>query len=118
MSQQLDANLSKVDQYLNRFKGQTLGHYIGSGWQVPAGETFENTSPVDNSVLNTVAAGSASDIASAADAAAAAFSDWKRTSGAIPRKLLHKMADLIEARRVDVAQRRDVDVFLHRGDAL
>lgn len=103
MSEQLTSNLAKAEQYLARFKDGTLGNFIAGKWQPCAGEAFDNLSPVDNTVMNAVCAGTADDIAQAAAAAEHAFADWRRTTGATRRKILHKVADLVEARMEEIA---------------
>ncbi len=43
MAQQLDSNLTKAEQYLAKYRNQTLGHYIAGEWSLGSeGETFEN----------------------------------------------------------------------------
>jgi len=104
MTRPLDINITKAEQYLARFKKEPLGHFIaGRRVQGVSGQTFDNASPIDGSVLNTVVAGTADDIAAAAKAAEDAFADWASVSGSTRRKLLHKVADLIEARAEEIA---------------
>ena len=104
MTRPLDANIAKADAYLARFKQQPLGHFIaGRRVQGDSARTFENISPIDASVLNTIVAGTPADIAAAANAAQAAFKDWAAMKGSDRRKLLHKVADLIEARAEEIA---------------
>jgi 5-carboxymethyl-2-hydroxymuconic-semialdehyde dehydrogenase len=102
MTDTLEARCSRADSYLARFKDAPLGHFIG-GKAVASGETFENLCPVDNSVINTVHAGTAEDVDSAARAAADSFADWRDVSGAVRRRIMHKVADLIEARAEELA---------------
>ena len=61
---------------VGRFKGSPLQHLIG-GVSAPSrsGETFENYSPVDSSLLGSVASGDAADIDAGARAADDAFAD-------------------------------------------
>lgn len=100
----LQENLAKAQSYLKRFQGGTLGHFVnGTRSAAHSNETFANHSPVDGSVLSQVAAGDEVDVHAAATAAAAAFPAWRDKSGEQRRAILHRVADLIEARREEVA---------------
>src|SRR5438128_2540196 len=68
-----------------------------------SGETFETKSPVDGSVLASVARGNAEDIDRAAKAASVAFKSWRDMPAATRRKLLHRVADAIEDNADDIA---------------
>lgn len=100
----LASNLAKAERYLARFAGKPLGHFIsgkpaaGSGKQI-----FANVSPVDGRTLNEVAAGDGNDVDAAAKAAQAAFPAWRAKTGEERRAILHQVADLIEARREEIA---------------
>ncbi|MCB1382139.1 MAG: 5-carboxymethyl-2-hydroxymuconate semialdehyde dehydrogenase [Notoacmeibacter sp.] len=100
----LDENIKKASTYLARFRANGVMNHIG-GQSVPAlsGRTFETVSPVDLSVLATVAKGDESDIDAAVAAAKAAFPAWSRTPGAERRKILIKVAEAIEARAEEIA---------------
>jgi 5-carboxymethyl-2-hydroxymuconic-semialdehyde dehydrogenase len=93
-----------------RFKDSSLQHLIGG---VSASslnsETFENYSPVDSSLLGSVASGNAADVDAAARAANDAFADWSGRSGKERKKILHRVADLIEKRADDIAAVECVD---------
>jgi len=103
MSDKLQANIEKASAYLQRFKAAPLGHFIGGEFVAGEGELFDNLCPVDNSVLNQVSAGTEAEIDDACNAAEQAFDDWRKVSGAVRRKLLHKVADLVEARAEEIA---------------
>ena len=105
-----DDNLAAAEQYLARFAGQTTDHLIG-GHLTPStsGATFDNVSPIDGMHLGTVAAGDAADIDMAAEAAREAFEAWSRTPGVERKRLLHTVADLIEARAHEIAVTECVD---------
>jgi 5-carboxymethyl-2-hydroxymuconic-semialdehyde dehydrogenase len=104
MSAALDANLAKAAPLLARFRDNILGHFIDGGPAAGAsGETFDDLSPVDGTRLCTVAAGGAQDVAAAAAAAQAAFPRWRKLTGEARRAILHKVADLIEARSEQIA---------------
>ncbi|MGI9479377.1 MAG: aldehyde dehydrogenase family protein, partial [Hyphomicrobiaceae bacterium] len=97
-------NLEKLGGYLDRFKGAGIQHRIG-GEPVAAAsqELFDSVSPVDGSVICTVARGNAEDIARATAAAKAAFADWRDMPGTERKKILHRVADLIVARADEIA---------------
>jgi 5-carboxymethyl-2-hydroxymuconic-semialdehyde dehydrogenase len=103
-------NLAKAERCLERFRERPLGHMIG-GEPAPAssGRTFENRSPIDDSLLNHVAAGDAEAIDAAARAAADAFKEWRAVPGARRREALHRIADLIEAKAEDIALLESID---------
>ena len=87
-----------------------LLHFVGGGWVPSAsGETFEFLTPTDNSVLGHAASGNAADIDRAAQAAHAAFPAWRALSGKKRRAVLHRVADLIEARADEIATAESVD---------
>ena len=98
------SNLADTEKYIKRFKDQTLEHLIaGKSAPSQSGKTFANESPIDNSPLGQVAAGDAADIDLACQAAATAFPEWAAMNGAKRRKLLHAIADGIEARAHEIA---------------
>ena len=104
MSQTLESNLAKVGTCLARFRGAALGHFIhGEAVVGQSGETFENRAPTDGSLINEVLAGAPEDIDRAAHAAAVAFAEWRVWPGGQRRRLLHRIADAIEARAEEIA---------------
>ncbi|MCD0423452.1 5-carboxymethyl-2-hydroxymuconate semialdehyde dehydrogenase [Rubrivivax sp. JA1024] len=104
------ANLDRAAPLLKQLKADGIGHLIG-GEIVAAssGEVFETASPIDNAVLAQVARGTAADIDRAAKAAKAAFPAWRDMAPAKRRKLLHRIADAIEARADDIAVLECID---------
>ena len=76
-----DDSLARARQYLARFRGKTLDHQIGGKSVTGSGGTFETRSPVDDTLLATVARGTAADIDQAAQSATRAFLQWRKTSG-------------------------------------
>ena len=73
----LSKNLSNVAPTLKRFGSNPLGHFInGELESAESRETFQNNTPIDDSTIGSVAAGSASDIDRACQAAEQAFSAW------------------------------------------
>ncbi|MEQ3549570.1 aldehyde dehydrogenase family protein [Pseudonocardia nematodicida] len=73
-------------------------HLIGDDW-VPAadGRTIDVLDPATGEVVGRVPRGSASDVDSAATAAAAAFPAWRDTSATERGRLLLRWAELVEA---------------------
>ncbi|MEZ5870439.1 MAG: aldehyde dehydrogenase [Nitratireductor sp.] len=63
-----------------------------------SGETMEVLSPIDGTVLTSMAAGSKADMDDAIASARAAFNDgrWSRRAPGERKRVLHKLADLIE----------------------
>jgi 5-carboxymethyl-2-hydroxymuconic-semialdehyde dehydrogenase len=110
MTAKLEHNQQQADAYLSRFRGRLLGHFInGKPHECSAGETFENISPADGRALNDVAVGGAVEVDAAAQAALSAFEKWRATTGAARRQILHRIADLIEARSEEIALVESVD---------
>ena len=104
MTDMLTEHLAKLAPYRERICAGILPHYIGGAPDPGAsGKTFENLTPVDNSKLCDVARGTAAEIGEAAEAAEAAFADWRTASGKVRKQILHRIADLIVARREEIA---------------
>jgi 5-carboxymethyl-2-hydroxymuconic-semialdehyde dehydrogenase len=104
MSPALEANIQKADSYLARWRAAPLGHFIaGRSESGSSREVFDNISPVDGSVLNQVLSGNERDVDAAATAAQRAFPAWRDKPGDERRAILHKVADLIESRREEIA---------------
>ena len=100
----LDDNITKANAYLARFRDQgVLNHIAGEAVPARDGATFETISPVDLEPLAKVARGGAADIDAAAKAAKAAFPAWAAMPGDVRKKLLHRIADAIEARAEEIA---------------
>src|SRR6202048_1377801 len=87
------ANRDRAAPLLKKLRADGIGHMI-DGKIVPSisGETFETNSPIDGSVLATVARGNAEDIDRAATAAALAFKSWRDMPATMRKKLLHRVA--------------------------
>lgn len=100
----LDQNVEKLGNYLARFKETGIMNQIG-GKARPAvsGETFETHSPVDESLICTVAKGQAADVDEAVAAAKDAFPAWRDVPLAERKKVLHAIADGIVARAEEIA---------------
>ena len=100
----LEDNIAKARDYMAGFRdGGVMNHIDGQSVPAASGATFETVSPVDLSVLASVARGGEADIDRAVAAAKAAFPAWSRTPGAERRKILIKVAEAIEARAEEIA---------------
>ena len=97
-------NLKTLERLLPALQENGVSHLI-NGKQVSSvtGESFENSSPVDGTSLGQVASGSAEEIDSAAQAAQAAFLEWRAVHHKNRRDLLHAIADEIEKRAEEIA---------------
>ena len=104
MTKNLSENLIEIEKYLDKYKNKTLSHFIG-GKEVMSlsGNTFENYSPVNNEKIGSIASGAEEDIELACDIAKNVSDEWRKTSGKIKQKLLHKIADGIEKRAREIA---------------
>ena len=78
------------------------GHLI-NGRMVEGSERIEVTSPIDGKLLTTIAAGTEKDVDDAVAAARAAFPKWSRSGPAFRRKVLLKLAVLIEKHALELA---------------
>ena len=82
MSNEFEANCQDAEKLLQRFRNDTLPHFINGQHDAGrSGKTFESVTPVDNSVIGKVAAGNGDDIDVACMAAEAAFEEWKDMPG-------------------------------------
>jgi 5-carboxymethyl-2-hydroxymuconic-semialdehyde dehydrogenase len=80
----------------------STAHWIG-GQRVESTATFEDTSPIDGSVLGQVARGGATEAAAAVAAAQAAFPGWASTSREDRARVLHAIADGVDKRLEELA---------------
>ena len=100
----LEDNLAQAARLLERFRAEPLGHFInGVACNGQDGETFDNLTPIDNSVIGQVYSGCTSDVDDACAAATAAFPAWRDLTGDRRRALLHRIADAIEARAEEIS---------------
>jgi 4-(gamma-glutamylamino)butanal dehydrogenase len=78
---------------------------IDGHWQPGQGAETVVLSPIDGRPLTTLAAASADDVARAVASARAAFDDgrWSRMPPVARKKILHRLADLIEAEALPLA---------------
>ena len=80
-------------------------HFIGGDFVDSAdGATFESITPIDNSVLATVADGGAAEVDAAVSAARHAFAEWGMMHPEDRGRILHRVADGIEARLGELAE--------------
>jgi aminomuconate-semialdehyde/2-hydroxymuconate-6-semialdehyde dehydrogenase len=77
-------------------------HWIG-GMRVGASEAFDDVSPIDEQVIAQVVRGDSREANAAVAAAREAFETWGRTSPGGRAKVLHAIADGVEARVPDLA---------------
>lgn len=85
---------------------KVLTHFV-AGSERPSSGTGELThhNPSDTrEVVSRAAIGDATDVATAVDAAAAAFASWRRTTGPARAGMLHKWGEAIAARAEELAQ--------------
>lgn len=80
------------------------GHVIG-GKRVMGAGALDVVSPIDGKVFTTIADGTQADVDAAVAAARAAFEkgSWSRSAPAFRKKVLHKLADLIEKHALELA---------------
>ena len=93
-------------------------HFIDGGFvDADSGRTFESVTPIDNSVIATVAEGGATEVDRAVTAARAAFDRWSRMAPAERRAILHRVADGIDERREELAEWETRDMGKPIADA-
>ncbi len=103
MNTVLAAQLARAEAHLARFRAAPLGHFISGTAVDGADETLENFSPVENGSLGHVASATRDEVAAASEAARDAFAGWKKVKGTERRRILHRVADLIEKRAEEIA---------------
>ncbi|WP_113133290.1 aldehyde dehydrogenase [Rhizobiales bacterium] len=95
----------KIDQLRSlAVEGQKL--FINGHWQESlSGETFDVVSPIDGSHLTTIADAGASDVDAAVRAARAVFEkgSWSKAAPAFRKKVLTRIAEIIEAQALELA---------------
>ncbi|MBR9841673.1 MAG: 5-carboxymethyl-2-hydroxymuconate semialdehyde dehydrogenase [Rhodobacteraceae bacterium] len=99
----LENNLSKLSDLLNRFRATGIANRIAGQDHPGSAGSFETISPVDKSVICSVAQGNAADIDRAAQAAKDAFPAWRDMPALERKKILLNIADAIEARAEEIA---------------
>jgi len=100
----LEDNLKKLRTALQQFEQSgVLNHINGADVPANSGKQFQSISPVDESVICSVAKSDASDVDAAANAAKAAFADWRDMSAKQRKSILLNIADSIESRAEEIA---------------
>lgn len=100
----LKKNTTIVKKHLKSLKKSGVKNFIGGKWQAAASkQTFDNHSPIDNSLICQVASGDAKDIDKAAKAAMKAFQDWRTWPHKKRRDVLYRVADEIEKHAEEIA---------------
>ncbi len=100
----LQSNLERLEGHLQRFRTEGLQHRIaGKVCPSTGNETFEVSTPIDNTPFAQAARGGSAEIDRAAQVAHEAFRSWRNTSGGARRKLLHAIADAIVERADEIA---------------
>ncbi|MCA0927983.1 5-carboxymethyl-2-hydroxymuconate semialdehyde dehydrogenase [Ruegeria profundi] len=99
----LEQNLEKLHALLGRFQAEGIKNRIAGEDRDGSAGTFQNTSPVDKSVICSVAQGNRDDIDAAANAAADAFLKWRDIPATERRKILIRVAEAIEERAEEIA---------------
>ncbi|GAB5493364.1 MAG: 5-carboxymethyl-2-hydroxymuconate semialdehyde dehydrogenase [Phototrophicaceae bacterium] len=105
-----DDNLKKVTTYREAIARRGVKNIIdGEHRDAVSGKTFENFSPIDNSLICTVAEGDAEDINDAVVSAHNAFPAWRDMPTKERRDLLYRVADLIEENAEELALLESLD---------
>ncbi|MGB0848214.1 MAG: aldehyde dehydrogenase family protein, partial [Thiolinea sp.] len=103
-------NQQLASKYLQRFKDNVTGHFINGEMIVPEGaKTFSNPTPIDNTSLGEVVAGTEADVDRACEAAEAAFEEWRDVPGAERKKILTRFADKLVEHAEEIALVESVD---------
>lgn len=99
----LATHLTKLDGYLARFRESGILNRIAGEDRAGSGGTFDTLSPVDESVICSVARSTEADVDAAAEAASEAFPAWRDMPAGQRKKILIKIAEGIEARAEEIA---------------
>ncbi|MCV2889092.1 5-carboxymethyl-2-hydroxymuconate semialdehyde dehydrogenase [Ruegeria aquimaris] len=99
----LSTRLAALDSHLARFRENGIANRIGGRDLPGSGGTFDTATPVDKSVICSVARGNAADMDAAARAAHAAFPAWRDMPATERRAILIRIAEGIEARAEEIA---------------
>ncbi|MCA9876341.1 MAG: aldehyde dehydrogenase family protein, partial [Thermomicrobiales bacterium] len=83
-----------------------FGNYINGEWRPAAsGKTLENRNPANrDEVIAEFAASEAADVGAALDAASEAYRTWRLSSPITRANILHKAANILEARIPEVGR--------------
>lgn len=106
----LEENRQKVAVYRADVAERGVRNIInGKHGDAVDGKTFDNLSPLDNSLICTVAESGADDIDHAAQAAHDAFPAWRDMLAKKRRDILYRVADLIEENAEEIALLESLD---------
>ncbi|MBE7218288.1 MAG: aldehyde dehydrogenase family protein, partial [Caulobacteraceae bacterium] len=98
-SERRDRALQAVEAY----RRDGLGHFIAGRAVAGAGPAFDILEPATGEVLGQARDATEAEVEQAVAAASDAFPAWARTSGERRKAMLHKVADVIEARAEEIA---------------
>ena len=99
-----------IDEVRRSLAATTVAHYIDGKWALgKRGETFDTCDPSTNEPLAKVYRGHAEDIDAAAKAAHTAFGKWGKVKAKDRKKLLMKVAALIEKYGDEIATTECLD---------
>ncbi|WP_223622883.1 aldehyde dehydrogenase family protein [Microbacterium sp. EST19A] len=79
-------------------------HFIDGAWTTASGPTFDVRNPLDDSLVAESAAGSASDMQTAVDAAARAFPAWAGMAPGERQRLFLAAADIVDRRHDELVR--------------
>ena len=86
------------------------GMFVGGAWRPSAsGETFAATSPATGEVIGSIPQGDRSDAQAAVAAAVQAFPGWAAQTAFVRAAALHRIADVCERRRDELARALTLD---------
>ena len=109
-SRTFEENQAAAKEALTRYSSGPLLHLIdGELVGSASGDTFDNVSPADGKFLGQVAAGGATEIGLAAEAAASAFEEWCSRPPLQRKQILNRVAELIVKRADEIAAVESVD---------
>lgn len=106
----LEDNLNQVADYRAKIAQSGVKNII-NGEHVASsnGKSFDNYSPIDNSLICTVVESNENDIDDAVRVADASFPAWHDMSAKKRRDILYNVADLIEAHATEIALMESLD---------
>ena len=105
-------DLSSIRAANTTFLAQPRKLLIDGSWvSALSGKTFEVRDPSSDRIIGHCAEGDASDVNRAVEAARRAFEegDWSRMNAVDRERLLHRLADLIEAQADELAELEAID---------
>lgn len=103
-------NHARAETYRTAIAEKGVRNFInGEAVDAVSNANFVNLTPIDNSQLCRVALSDATDIDRAASAAKAAFPIWCKMSAKERKRLLHRVADLIEKHAQELALLETLD---------